>query len=166
MKHRIPQNILERIGPIANPPVGQNFAFFFVLMLLFFSIGACDSRPYLSEEQKAAYQKSADQFCRAITRCIKEDVQERLAHEPRYRAHVVSRMDRDLCMKGQYNLIGSLSVDPQSGPPLDQKKLYDLYSECSNAVAGAPDCETRKELHRTYKSCTALRARLKSLEPQ
>lgn len=72
---------------------------------------------------------------------------------------VLRRMTQDLCLKGQYRLIGDLSVDPDPDKksPAYNPEFYRLYSECSRVVSEAADCRKRQELHRTHPACQALR---------
>lgn len=104
------------------------------------------------------YQKSADLFCNAIVECFKKDVTDRLKDSPDREQLVLSRMNRDLCRKGQYSLIGKLSVDmSKSMPAQTDPSLYKTYEECAMAVAHSPDCKTRKKVHREHPACKKIR---------
>ena len=73
---------------------------------------------------------------------------------------ILKRMTRDLCLQGQYTLLGTISVAPRNTgerTPVTPE-LYRSYSDCSRAVAGAPDCSERRAVHRTHPACAKLRA--------
>jgi hypothetical protein len=103
------------------------------------------------------YQADADRFCGAIVECMKEDVRTRMKDRPERRDMVLKRMDRDLCIKGQYALIGRLSVDPYPEPARTDPESYATYSECADAVAAAPDCDIRRERYNTHPACVKIR---------
>lgn len=119
----------------------------------------CGHPGAMPQEVKKKYEADAHRLCNAITDCIKEDVARRLSGSPRRKAMVLQRMTHDLCLKGQYRLIGDLSVDPDPNkkPAPYDPEIYRLYSECSRAVARARDCQQRRELHRNHPACRALR---------
>lgn len=104
------------------------------------------------------YQQDADQLCNAIVDCMKQEVKTRLADHPQRRDMVLKRMDRDLCIKGQYSLIGKLSVDPSGGKPASyREEYYNQYHNCAIRVVAAKDCTERQTIHRTDPSCIAVR---------
>ncbi len=104
------------------------------------------------------YQKNADLFCTAIVECLKDDVKNRMKGNPDFRDQIIGRMDRDLCHKGQYSLIGKLSVfqNPQ-GNAETAKEVYNTYERCAKAVSEAPDCEDRLRIHRENPDCQSIR---------
>lgn len=119
------------------------------------------SRKEPSAEIIARYQADADLFCQAIVECMKEEVRTKLQASPERRDMVLSRMTRDFCKKGQYQLIGQLSTDPAPSQPSASAELYANYHECAAAVAGAKDCAKRKEIHQTHSACIKIKS-----EPQ
>ena len=132
------------------------------LLTIFIAISvpfSCNRREKPSPEIVARYHKDADRFCRAIVDCIKADISRRLADKPERRDMILRRMTRDLCIKGQYRLIGDISVDPlpDRKRPLPGEEVYRMYSECSRAVAEADNCEDRKRIHKTNEACQKLR---------
>ena len=103
------------------------------------------------------YQAHADQFCRAVLTCMKEEVEQRLANSPERRDMVTRRMDRDLCVENQYNLIGELSVDPRGAQAANyEPELYEAYGECARVVAESADCETLRGNYRDHPACRRL----------
>ena len=108
----------------------------------------------------ARYQEDAARLCLAVVDCVKEDVGRQMAAHPERRDMVLARMDRELCVKNQYRLIGDLSVWPglAGAGVSNPDELYALYSQCSLAVSRAPHCALRKRLHREEDSCRRLRA--------
>ena len=118
---------------------------------------AKEKRP--SPEIIARYEQDADRLCRAIVGCIKADISARLAGHPERRDLILKRMSRDLCIKGQYRLIGQLSVTPMPdrNRPRPGPELYRLYAECSRAVARESNCSRRKEIHKNHPACKQIR---------
>lgn len=106
------------------------------------------------------YQAAAERLCLAMVDCVKQDVGRQMAAHPERRDMVLARMDRELCVKNQYRLIGDISVWPglPRGGIANAEALYRLYSSCSEAVSGVSDCAARKRLHREEDSCRRLRA--------
>ena len=131
------------------------FVFPIIVAAIFFA--SC-SRKDASPEIIARYQADADLFCQAIVDCMKEEVRQKLEASPERRDMVLSRMTRDFCKKGQYQLIGQLSTDPTGGQPSNQADLYNSYHECALAVAGAKDCAKRREIHQTHSACMKIKS--------
>ncbi len=88
---------------------------------------------------------------------MKADVARTLADKPERRDMVIRRMTRDLCVKNQYSLIGSLSVDPGRKEPVYKPEVYKDYSECSRAVAEAKTCDDRKNVRNNHEACRRIR---------
>lgn len=130
-------------------------ALFLIICLL--PLWNCRPSQKLTPEMAALYQEEAHRMCTAIVDCMKEDVEARLKDEPERRDMVLRRMNRDLCLKGQYELIGRLSVDPTQKVRPASDELYKIYGECSQAVAASPGCAERKTTHRTHPACRKLR---------
>lgn len=130
-------------------------------LLLLISVGsvACKKKPVPpTAEVIQQYQAQADRLCRAVVDCIKADTAKRLAGQPQHRDMVLSRMGQDLCLKNQYQLIGSLSTEPLGpGPAQSDSELYERYGRCVTAVESATDCETRRERYFTHPDCRGLR---------
>ncbi|MBE7438683.1 MAG: hypothetical protein HS115_09545 [Spirochaetales bacterium] len=116
----------------------------------------CRKEPPISAEIKARYQKEAHEFCQSIVHCLKEDMQKNLS-DPVQREHVLQRMTLDLCVENQYRSIGQLTSHPSGGSPLSNEAIYEAYSLCARAVAGAGNCTERKTVHRTHPQCQKLR---------
>jgi hypothetical protein len=122
-----------------------------------FFFASC-SRKEPSAEIISRYQADADLFCQAIVDCMKEEVIQKLHASPERRDMVLSRMTRDFCKKGQYQLIGQLSTDPSPGQPSGSLELYQNYHDCAAAVAGAKDCAKRREIHQTHSACMKIKS--------
>ncbi len=136
-----------------------------VAMLLVAGFAHCKKKPEpppLAVMQR--YQGQADRLCRAVVKCIKEDTARRLADQPQQRDMVLARMGQDLCVKNQYQLIGSLSTEPLGAGAADyDEALYQRYSRCVSAVEAAADCEARRRQYFEHPDCRGLRdARLES----
>ncbi len=134
--------------------------FLFTLLLIPGAIARCKQEPKAPPpEILARYQADADRYCRAIVDCIKEDVAARLRGEPERREMVLKRMSQDLCLKGQYQLLGKLSVDPAPGPGRPYNPdVYVTYGQCARAVVEQKDCERRRATHKQFPACQRLRA--------
>lgn len=126
-------------------------------IILAAAISASCSRKEPSQEIIARYQADADLFCQAIVDCMKEEVRQKLNTVPERRDMVLSRMTRDFCKKGQYQLIGRLSSNPAGGTPSTDTGLYESYHECARAVADAKDCAKRREIHQTHSACMKIK---------
>lgn len=143
--------------PSAKPAIMRVWLVSFTLLA--WLVGGCARKPELPKEVRERYQKDAARLCHAIVDCIKEDVSRQLAKAPERRDMVLGRMTREHCVENQYRLIGDLSVGMQPGKIKIEfdPKLYELYSQCSQTVAGATTCHERKRLHREAPSCVQLR---------
>ncbi|MCR9142262.1 MAG: hypothetical protein NXI24_08415 [bacterium] len=121
---------------------------------------ACKKKPEpVPLEVMQRYQAQADRLCRAVVKCIKEDTARRLADQPQRRDMVLARMGQDLCVKNQYQLIGSLSTEPLGAKPADyDDQLYERYGRCVAAIEAAQDCETRRERYFQHPECAGLRS--------
>ncbi len=129
------------------------------VLLLLSLLTHCSRKPEPPPpEVVARYQAHAGRLCEAIVDCMKEEVRERLARQPERRDLVLARMDRDLCLKEQYALIGEISVDPTPAAAPYREEHYRLYEACADAVTKAATCEERRDIHRTDTSCVRLRA--------
>jgi len=129
------------------------------ITILLFSIlvSGCKQEVSPPPEVATRYFQNIDRFCHAIVNCMKEDVRKRLSDQPERRDMVIARMDRDLCQKEQYRLIGSLSVKPHPDRPRTDQEIYSLYDSCVQAIAAASDCSARLDLYRNNPSCIAIR---------
>jgi len=106
------------------------------------------------------YYADAKIFCDAIVECMKKDIEDKLKEHPERKEMVIRRMTRDLCLKGQIQLIGNLSVEviPENKNFLDQKILYEEYHKCAKAVSEAPTCDYKKSIHKSHPSCIKIRS--------
>ena len=129
-------------------------------LLLIVPLGACHSNEnQVPLEIQKQYQEDAHQMCQAMVDCMKEEVEKDLADEPAKREWVLGRMSRDLCLKGQYSLIGKLSTDPERPDHfVFRRENYETYARCSRAVSEANNCESRGEIHRQNPDCQKLRS--------
>lgn len=121
----------------------------------FFLISFC--KPEVDRNIAAAYQNNAKLLCEAVTECLVKEVEQRMSDEPQRRDLITGRMDRDLCIENQFRLIGQRSTEIVPGNPATQKKLYDTFERCAEAVAAETSCESRKEVYKKNESCKAIR---------
>ena len=129
----------------------------FIFILLSILAPACSKPKDPPAAVKALYQQDAARLCEAITECIKQDVEVRLKNSPHRRKMVLSRMNKDLCLQGQFALVGRLSVNPWGKKPVYNPEHYRWYSACSKAVSAAENCESRRSIHKTFPDCVNLR---------
>lgn len=115
-------------------------------------------KPEVDESIQVAYQKNADLLCNAITECLKEEVAQRMESEPERRDLILKRMDRDLCLKNQYRLIGDRSTAISGSNPETEKDLYETYERCAVAVASYDTCARRKQEFETNTNCLKVRS--------
>lgn len=126
-------------------------------VLLLFPGVSCTEKRAPDPEIVKQYQKNADLFCNAIVDCIKQDVEEHLKSDPVRKNHILDVMNRDLCKKEQYRLIGDLSVNPGKAHVRTDAEIYQHYERCAGAVASAGDCSARREINKTNPDCQILR---------
>lgn len=135
-------------------------AWLFLPLVVLVPLSAFCSRTSTPPESViTAYKADADRFCSAIVDCMKDDVKKRMAAEPERRDMIIKRMDRDLCIKGQYALIGQSSVELTVKKPAFQPEHYKTYSECANAVASAKECTERMKIYRELPACRTVRGK-------
>ena len=130
-----------------------------MLILLGVAASSCKKKEKLPTAVSEEYQKAAHNLCNAIVDCIKADLAKRMKEHPARRDLLLKQMDRDLCLKRQYHMIGELSVDPlpEASEASHQIENYQHYQACSQAVVAAGSCIERMETHRTFPSCQKLR---------
>ena len=123
------------------------YAFLTIALALF--LAQCVERP--DPDVEARYQASADRFCNAIVECLKEDISEKMADQPRKLDLFLQRMDQDLCRSGQYQKIQGLQQRMEEGT------LLERYERCSVALESTEDCKTRIELLKENSDCRSIR---------
>lgn len=103
------------------------------------------------------YQAEARDYCAAIVECMEADVKARLADQPERRDMVLDRMNGELCLKGQFQLLGKLSVDPSGEKKPFDPAHYETYGQCARAVTAAENCADRMTAHKQDPACQRLR---------
>ena len=119
----------------------------FVMLL---ATGNCVEK--LDPSIKAQYQETADRFCHAVVECLKDDLAKRMEKEPQKRDLFLSRMDRDLCLEGQYEKISGLQNH------MDQSSILDRYQRCSEALEADPNCQSRIAALKSNPDCKSIRS--------
>lgn len=123
------------------------FIYGILALLYIFTSLSCKKKESIPENIRIQYQANADKFCKAITGCIQKEIETRLKNQPKRRDMVLKRMNRDLCRKNQYLLLGSLQAHPMGGQAVPfNKKIYMDYDICATTLSRASNCiEVRKQ---------------------
>tara|TARA_B100001778_G_C18502209_1_gene590203 strand:- start:246 stop:665 length:420 start_codon:yes stop_codon:yes gene_type:complete len=114
------------------------------------TLSYCVEKPDPSVKDR--YQETADRFCNAVVECLKEDLAERMDKEPQKRDLFLSRMDRDLCLEGQYQKISGLLNH------MEENSILDRYQRCSEALEAKEDCSQRIQELKSNPDCKSIRS--------
>ena len=143
----LPQVLAQRTCNGYMNPVIRGTSLLLAGCIMF--LAGCVEKPDPSIE--ARYQATADRFCNAIVECLKEDMAQKMKDQPQKRDLFLQRMDRDLCLSGQYQKIAGLQE------LMDEGTILDRYTRCSDTLEASEDCIARLDALKSNPDCKSIR---------